>query len=72
VKTSPARFVGHVRVKARDIGEESDDLEVVLSASPVYGKSTIEIHKVCELGICLWDTVSNTILKGAWREASDI
>lgn len=53
MKTGPARIVSHVGIEARDIGEESDDFELVLSACPVYGEAAIKVYKACELGICL-------------------
>lgn len=53
MQAGPARYVSHVRVESWSIGEQSNYLEVVLSARPVYGKTTVEINEVRKLSVGL-------------------
>ena len=55
MKTGPARFVSYVRIEPGYIRKESDDFDVVLGASPVYGETTVEVYKIGKLWICLRD-----------------
>lgn len=51
MKTSPARFISHVRVKTCNIGEESDDFEMILGASPVDWETAIKVNENRKLRI---------------------
>ena len=53
MKAAPARFVHHVRVESGYIRQESDNLDMVLGARPVYGETTVKINKIRKLWVCL-------------------
>lgn len=56
MKTSPARFISHVRVKTCNIGEESDDFEMILGASPVDWETAIKVNenRKLRIGLQMW------------------
>jgi hypothetical protein len=53
MQAGPSRFVCNVRVQSSNIGEQPDDLDMVLSACPVDWKTAVEVNEACELRIGL-------------------
>lgn len=53
MQAGPARFIHNVGVESSNIGEESDDLEMVLSACPVDWETAVEVSEACEVQVGL-------------------
>lgn len=53
MQACPTRFVGNVRVESSNIGEQSDDLQMILCACPVNWETAIEVKQACKLRVGL-------------------